>query len=139
VQGLVDLADPTHPPRAGLPLDTEFEALRIVDAGQPLGESTEYLLRVEAIRRREGAQSPDTAQYAVITRQYRVPRETKILGLTVRVDRGEAEHILDKGESFQIGRDLYKVNWISAEQGQVAIAQYRLPDQVTAPLEFGYE
>jgi hypothetical protein len=139
LQGLADRVNPSHPPRVPLAQDTEFDGLRIVAVGDLLGETGEYEFRVEAIRRRDNSATLDTAQFAVVKRQYRAPKETKIAGVTVRVDRGEAEHYLDRGESFRLGRALYKVNWVSAERGQVAVGQYRQPDRVTVPLDFAYD
>jgi hypothetical protein len=139
LQGMADRVNPSHPPRVAIDQDTEFEGFRVVGVGELLGETGEYEFRVEAIRRRDGAGSPDTAQYAVVKRQYRTPRETKIAGVTIRVDRGEAEHYLDKGESFRLGRALSKINWVSAERGQIAVGQYRQPDRVTVPLDFAYD
>jgi hypothetical protein len=138
-QDLADRLDPSHPPRVALTQDTEFETLRLARPGDTLGETGEYEFVLTGIRRRDGATTPDTAQYAVVTRRYRVPRETKLLGLTVRVDRGETEHYLDRGESFRIGQSLYKVNWVSPERDQVAVAQYRPPAPVGTPLDFTYD
>jgi len=36
--------------------------------------------------------------------------------------------VLDRGETFRIGGKLYKVNWISAADQQVALGIYRNPD-----------
>ena len=139
LQGMADRVNPSHPPRGPIDQDTEFDGFRVVGVGELLGETGEYEFRVESIRRRDNAAAPDTAQYAVIKRQYREPRETKVAGVIIRVDRGEAEHYLDKGESFRLGRALLKINWVSAERGQVAVGQYRQPDRVTVPLEFAYD
>jgi hypothetical protein len=138
-QNVADRFNPTHPPRTVLAQDAEFESLRVVRPGDVIGETGEYVLTLEAIRRREGQVTADTAQYAVVKRAYRAPRETKVLGFTVRVDRGEAEHYLDKGEAFRIGRDVYKTNWVSTERNQAAFAQYRTPASATSLLDFAYD
>lgn len=138
-QDLVDRFNPSHPPRVALAQDTEFEALRLLQLGDTIGETGEYEFVLTGIRRRDGVTTPDTAQYAVVTRRYRVPRETKLLGVTVRVDRGETEYVLDRGESFRIGQAVYKVNWVSAERGQVAIARLKPPVPAGTPLDFAYD
>lgn len=78
---------------------------------------------------------PDSAVYAVLHSALREPRETKVLGVTIRSTRDEQDHVLYKGETLRIGRRLYKVNWVSAERQQIALVAYRDQDRVTAPLE----
>jgi hypothetical protein len=56
--------------------------------------------------------------------------------MVVNSTRDPRDYYLYKGETFRVGRKLYKVNWVSLERNQVAIATYRDPDRVTAPLKF---
>ena len=137
-RSLRDAADPTHPP-SGLTYDTEYSSLQTWRLGEPLPDARDYVLTVQAIRRRAGADSPDTALYAVIHAELRQPRETRILGQVVRSDRDAHDYFLYKGESFRIGRAIYRVNWISQEEGSLAAGAYRRPDAVSAPLKFEYE
>jgi hypothetical protein len=44
-----------------------------------------------------------------------------------------------KGESFRIGRAIYRVNWISQEDTSLAAGVYRRPDAVSASLKFEYD
>ncbi|MBV9119628.1 MAG: hypothetical protein JOZ39_02890 [Chloroflexi bacterium] len=136
-QAVSDVFNPTHPPRYAISQDTEFASLRTISIGDALGQSDEFTYTLMDIRRREDASgNPDFAQYAVIQRQYRVPRETKLLGITVHVDRGEQQYILDRGETFRLGDELNKVNWISAAERRLAVASYRHPDEFAGRLAF---
>jgi len=136
-QGLTDAFNPTHPPRYPISQDTEFASLITVHNGEAIGDSRDYQFTLGAVRRRADAGgNPDVAQYASLGRQYKVPRETKLLGLTIHVDRGEQQYVLDRGETFRIGSRLYKVNWISATDQQMALGVYRNPDQFGAKLAF---
>jgi len=136
-QAVSDAFNPTHPPRYAITQDTEFSSLETVGAGQAFGHSSQYVFTLEGIQRREaGSANPDFAQYATVARRYQVPRETKVLGITIYVDRGEQQYILDRGETFRIGGQLYKVNWISSAQMQMALATYRSPDQFAGRLAF---
>jgi hypothetical protein len=137
-QSLRDAADPTHPP-SGLTYDAEYSSLQTWNLGQGLPGGRDYVLTLQAIRRREGADSPDTALYAVIHAELRQPRETRILGQVVRTDKDAHDYYVYKGENFRIGRTIYRVNWISQEDGSLAAAAYRRPDAVSAPLKFDYE
>lgn len=134
-QGVSDTFNPTHPPRYAISQDTEFSSLTAIGAGEAIGSSSEYVFTLADVQRRSDASgNPDVAQYAVIQRRYQVPRETKVLGLTVHVDRGEQQYVLDRGETFRIGRQLYKVNWVSAAERRMAVAVYRNPDQFAGQL-----
>ncbi len=133
---VLDRFDPAHPPRQALALDTEFDALRVVRVGDEVGRTEEYVLTLREIRRRGGADSPDVAQYAVVHREYVTPKKTTVFGVTVRVDRGEADYYLYKGESFRLGDEFYKVNWVSIDDQAMAVARYRHADTLTAPLKF---
>lgn len=136
-QVLIDAFNPTHPPRYPISQDTEFSSLSTVRVGDNLGDSGQYQFRLAAIRRRDAASGkPDFAQYALLQRQYKVPRETKVFGFTVYVDRGEQQYVLDRGVTFRIGKMLYKVNWISGADQQLAAATYRNPDQFAGTLAF---
>lgn len=135
-QGLSDRVNPAHPPRSPLSYDPEFDDLRVFAPGSELGRTESYVYTLGEIAKRDAAGDPNTAQYAVIHRAYITPHETKLLGKTVRVDRGEATYYVYKGESFGIGRGVYKVNWISPEQNQLALARYRNSDTLTTTLKF---
>lgn len=135
-QALTDQFDPAHPPRESLLMDPEFAALRTVRVGAFMDSGAEFTLSLAAIERRAGAASPDQAQYAVVHRRYIAPREARVLGVVVRTDTGEADYYLYKGESFRVGRAYYKVNWVSTEQQELAVARYRSADGLTVPLKF---
>jgi hypothetical protein len=137
-QALQDATDPNHPPR-GLSYDTEFSALQIVHVGEGLPGGTQYVLTVTAIKRRENAESADTALYATVHAQLREPRETRVLGQVVRTDADPHDHAVYKGETLRIGRAVYRINWLSEAESAVALATYRNPDAVTAPQKFAYE
>jgi hypothetical protein len=137
-RSLRDAADPTHPP-SGLTYDTEYSSLQTWKVGQALPDARDYVLTVQAIRRREGADSPDTALYAVIHAELKQPRETRILGQVVRSDKDAHDSTVYKGENFRIGRSIYRVNWISQEEGSLAAGAYRHPDAVSAALKFEYD
>jgi hypothetical protein len=137
-QALQNATDPNHPP-SGLIYDTEFNQLQVWKVGQPLAEGSQYKLSMQSIQRREGTDSPDTALYAVMHAELRQPRETRLLGQLLRSDSDPHDHVVYKGETFRIGRALYRVNWISQEDGSLAAATYRHPDAVSAPLKFGYD
>jgi hypothetical protein len=137
-QALQSATDPNHPP-TGLTYDNEFSALPVWHVGDGLPGGSQYVLTLQAIRRRAGADSPDTALYAVVHAQLRQPRETRILGQLVRSDADPHDYVIYKGETFRIGRALYRVNWISEEDAAAAAGVLRHPDAATAPLKFEYE
>lgn len=138
VQSARDATDLARPP-TGLQYDTEVSGFRTFSVGSALPGGTTYLLTVKEIRRRESAPSAETALYAVIQSELREPRETRILGQVVRTDRDTREHVLYKGEVFRIGREYYRVNWVSLEQKTIAVVTYRSPDTVTAPLKLAFD
>ena len=137
-QNLQAMTDPAHPPR-GLTYDTEYAGLQTWRVGDHLPDASQYVLTLQVIKRREPADSPDTALYAVIHAELRQPRETRLLGQLLRSDADPHDHVVYKGESFRIGRVLYRVNWISQADGALAAGVYRNPDQVGATLKFEYE
>jgi hypothetical protein len=137
-QAVQSVTDPTHPP-IGLTYDNEFSALHVWRVGDGLPGGNQYLLFVQAIRRRDGADSPDTALYAVVHAALRQPRETRLLGQLLRSDSDPHDYVVYKGEAFRIGRSLYRVNWISQEEGAIAAGTYRKPDAMSSPLKFEYE
>ncbi|MBI3966888.1 MAG: hypothetical protein HY329_14745 [Chloroflexi bacterium] len=139
VQAIGDAMDPTHPPRQPLVLDSELDELVKVGIGDRLGNSKEYRFTVKEIRKRSGAGAPETAQYAVVHREYVTPKERKLLGVTYSTDKGEQDFYLDRGEAFRIGRDLFKVNWVSMDRQQLALVKFRHADQYSGPLEFQSE
>ena len=136
VQTVRDVADPAHPPRQAIAQDTEFDELIRLDLGAPIGGAANRTLVFTAVQRRDGADTPDSAVYATIHSELTVPQETRVMGILLRSTRDPQDHYLYKGESFRVGRRLYKVNWVSLDRQQMAIAAYRDPDRVTAPLKF---
>jgi len=137
-QALQNATDPNHPP-TGLIYDNEFSAVNVWHVNDRLASGAQYVLTIQAIKRRDGADSPDTAQYAVIHAELRQPRETRVLGQLIRSDPDAHDHVIYKGETFRIGHALYRVNWISQEEAAVAAGILRHPDASTAPLKFEYE
>lgn len=136
-QAMADTFNPTHPPRYAISQDTEFASLSALHAGDSIGDSRDYTFTFSAVHRRDDATAnPDFAQYATVDRAYKIPRETKILGVTVHTDRGQQEYVLDRGETFRVGTGLYKVNWVSAADRELALATYRNPDQFAGKLAF---
>jgi hypothetical protein len=71
--------------------------------------------------------------------ELRQPRETRLLGLLVRSDSDPHEYAVYKGETFRIGRALYRVNWISKAENAIAAGMLRNPDNTTQALKFEYE
>jgi hypothetical protein len=136
-QAVQNATDPNHPP-VGLSYDTEFTALDVWHVGDGLPGGAEYVLTVQGIRRRDGASSPDTSLYAVVHAELRQPRVTRILGQVVRSDSDPHDYVLYKGETFQIGRTVYRVNWVSQDESALAAGVVRTPDAVTQPLKFDY-
>jgi type II secretory pathway pseudopilin PulG len=137
-QAVQDATDPNHPP-SGLVYDTEFSSLQVWHTGDRLPDSTDYTFTVQSIERRQGASSPDTALYAVIHAELRQPRQTRLLGQVIRSDSDPHDYALYKGESFRIGRTLYRVNWVSQADGALAAGVYKNPDSVSASLKFAYD
>ncbi len=137
-QALQNVTDPNRPP-TGLVYDNEFTSLQSVRVGDRLPDASQYVLTVQAIRRRDGAESADTSLYGVIHAELRQPRETRIFGQVVRSDSDPHDYVIYKGESFRIAGAVYRVNWISQEENTIAVARYRHPDVISAPLKFEYE
>lgn len=138
-QALQNVTDPNRPP-TGLVYDNEFASLQVVRVGERMPDgSSQYTLTVQAIRRREGADSPNTALYVVVHAELRQPRETRLLGQVIRSDSDPHDHVVYKGETFRVGGALYRVNWISLEDSTLAVGRYRHPDEVSAPLKFQYD
>jgi hypothetical protein len=137
-QALQNATDPNHPP-AGLTYDMELSSLSVWHTGDGLPGGTQYVVTLQTIRRREGAGSTDTALYAVMHAELRQPRETRLLGLLVRSDSDPHEYAVYKGETFRIGRALYRVNWISQAENAIAAGTLRNPDNTTQALKFEYE
>lgn len=135
-QTIGDLFNPTHPPRYAISQDTELSSLMTIGPGQDVGQSRQYVFRLSAIHVRDNAGSSAFADYAVLDRQYITPKTTSLFGITLRVDRGQRQYVLDRGETFRIGQVLYKVNWISASQNRMALGTYRYPDRFAGKLAF---
>jgi len=134
-----DAFDPAHPPRAALAQDVEIDELTRLTVGQELAGGSSRVVTLANVQRREGADSPDTAVYATLRSELRVPEETKVLGVTLRSTRDPREYHLYRGETFRVGNRLYKVNWVSVERQQLAIVAYRDQDRVTAPVKIAVE
>src|SRR5205085_3262094 len=64
-QALQNATDPNHPP-SGLVYDNEFTSLQVWHVGEGLPGGTQYVLTLQSIKRRESADSADTALYAVV-------------------------------------------------------------------------
>lgn len=137
-RSLRDATDPAHPP-TGLTYDTEYSSLQTWKVGDALPDARDYAISLQAVRRREGADSPDTALYGVVHVELRQPRETRLLGQVVRSDKDAHDYIVYKGESFRIGRAIYRVNWVSQQDNTLAAGVYRRPDTVSAALKFEYD
>ena len=137
-QAVQNVTDPNHPP-TGLVYDTEFTNLDVWHTGEGLPGGAQYVVVLQAIRRRDKSDSPDTALYAVFHAELRQPHETRLLGQLVRSDADPHDHVVYKGETFRLGHALYRVNWISQSDGAVAAGVVRQPDSVTQPLKFEYE
>lgn len=137
-QAVQSITDPNRPP-IGLTYDNEFSSLQVWHVGDGLPGGKDYVLVVQSIKRRDGAESPDTSLYAVVHAALRQPRETRLLGQLIRSDSDPHDYVVYKGEAFRIGHALYRVNWLSQEDGSLAAGVYRNPDAVTSPLKFDYE
>jgi hypothetical protein len=137
-QALQNATDPNHPP-TGLIQDNEFSALQVWHVGDGLPGGTQYVLTLQAIKRRDGADSADTALYAVIHAELRQPRETRLLGQLIRSDPDPHDYVIYKGEPFRVGRAVYRVNWISQEEAALGAGVLRHPDATTAALKFEYD
>lgn len=135
-QAVQDAADPLHPPRYAIHQDPEFDQLRTVSAGEPLGDSRQYRFQVVAIEPRPDGATPDERVYAGVHRQLIVPRVTKVLGVTIRTDDQGQDYALYRGQEFAIGGRVYKVNWLSIEAKAVGIVRFRQADQAGGPLVF---
>jgi hypothetical protein len=137
-RAIQDVTDPNRPP-TDVTSDTEFSALQVWHVGEGLPGGSRYVLTLQGIRRREGAASADASLYAVIHAELRQPNQTRIFGQVLRSDSDPHEHVVYKGETFRLGRALYRVNWISQEDAALAAGVYRRPDAVSARLVFDYE
>jgi len=138
-QALRDSFDPAHPPRDALRQDTEFDALQINGVGELLGSADQSRLDLARIGKRADARDGAAAQYAVVRRTLVTPQTRRVAGVPLGEDRGEKEHYLYQGQSFRLGSHYYKVNWVSMDRQQVAIARYRSADGVLGSLAFEYD
>jgi len=136
-QAIQNATDPNHPP-VGLSYDTEFSALDTWHVGEGLPGGSDYVLTVQSIQRREGASSQPTAQYAVIHAELRQPRVTRVLGQVIRSDSDPHDYVVYTGEVFRIGKQVYRVNWISQDDSAMAAGIVRTPDTITQPFKFDY-
>jgi hypothetical protein len=137
-QAVTNATDPNHPP-VGLTYDTEFAAFDVWHVGEGLPGGAEYVVTVQSIKRRDAATSSDSTLYAVVHAELRQPRVTRLLGQVVRSDSDPHDYALYKGEAFQIGRAVYRVNWVSQDQGALAAGVVRNPDSLTQPIKFVYQ
>jgi hypothetical protein len=134
LQELTDLVDPAHPPRQPLSHDVEFGAWTRVSVGGVVAASEKHQLTLAEVRRRADA-AGDYASYAVVRQRLDTPRVTRIFDIPIRVDTGEVSHVIYKGESFRVGDAIYKVNWVSQDPAEIAVAQYRQPRNAPATLK----
>jgi len=135
VQGVTDRFDPAHPPRDTLAYDAEFAELLLVPSGGVIAEGPAHALILVDGRLRPDAATPNEADLAIVESRLITPRETVVLGITVRRDEERSTHYLYKGESFRVGGVYYKVNWVSASPPEIAVARYRAPNP-GVPLKF---
>lgn len=133
---VADLTDPTRPPRAGLVIDTEIASFRKVAPGETIGEANGYRYVLREIRLRDTAAPAEHRQFAVIHRERTAPPGRSLLGIPLPPDTEEADYFLDRGELYQIGSTLFKVNWISAAQQELGLVTLRYPDQAAGSIEF---
>jgi hypothetical protein len=138
-QAVRDAFDPSHPPRDALPQDAEFDALQLVGVGEALAAADQSRVELARIAKRPDAQNPTVAQYALVRRAWITPQTRRVLGVPLGEDRGEQEHYLYQGQSFRLGSHYYKVNWVSVDRQQIAIARYRTADGVIGSLVFEYD
>ena len=134
-QRVADAFDPAHPPRQALAQDVEIDELLRLNVGADAPGTATRTLTVASVQRRADPSGPDGAIYAVLHSELRTPRETKVLGMTVRSTRDPQDYYLYKGETIRIGQRLYKVNWVSMERQQVALIAYREQDRVAVQLK----
>ncbi len=135
-QEIVDRLDPAHPPRYPIAYDVEFSALARVGIGDVVAASPQTQRVLVDVRRRADATTREQATYAVIRQRLIQPRVTTLFGVPIRADNGEVERVLYQGESFVIGDAAYKVNWVSQGPSEIAIAQYRRPEERPATVKF---
>jgi hypothetical protein len=136
VRDLTDRLDPAHPPRQPLKQDVEFNAWTRVPVGAAVATSASNQLTLVEVRRRGGDASGELTHYAVVRQRVGTPQVTTILGIPIRLGNGDTTHVLYKGESFQLGEAYYKVNWVSVDPAEVAVAEYRRRQDVPATLKF---
>jgi hypothetical protein len=135
-QSVSDATDPFHPPRYPIKQDPQFDDLTVLAAGSPLGDSRLYHFDVAAIEQRPEATEPSQNVYARIHRQLIVPQVTKVLGITVRTSDDAKDYALYPGQEFSLAGHTYKVNWLSVETQQVALARFRRSEDAGGPLVF---
>jgi hypothetical protein len=138
-QSARDALDPTHPPRGQLQLDAELEELRVVGVGAAVADNPERQLTLSRVEKRVGADSPETAQYAVVADRLRTPRETRVLGIVVSRSDDAKEHVLYRAQLFRVGQTLYKVNWVAFEGQRVAIGRLRSAEGAVGELAFAVD
>lgn len=133
---LASIADPTRPPTGEVVLDTEIQAFRQISTGNTIAEADGYRFTLAEIRWRDAATPAEHRQFAVIRRELIQPEGRSLLGIPLPAERGEAEYFVDRGELFQVGDTLYKLNWLSAAQQQAGLIVPRHPDATAGPIEF---
>jgi hypothetical protein len=138
-QAVRDAFDPSHPPREALRQDTEFDALVVVPVGEALGTTAQSRVELARLAKRADARDVASAQHGLVRRVLVTPQPRRILGVPAGEDRGEQEHYLYQGQSFRLGAAYYKVNWVSVDRQQMAIARYRSADGVLGRLVFEYD
>lgn len=136
IQGLIGQIQPDRPPPAAISAGPEFADLRRAAVGDQVGQSSRYIVTVSRVVKRDGTADPNQAQYAVVHRKLTTPAPRMVGPVQVGVDYDEADLFLYKGETFQIGADIYQVNWISVEDNAMGVVRFRHPDSVTGTLKF---
>jgi len=137
-QAVQNVTDPNHPP-SGLTYDNEFAELHVWHVGERLPDASQYVLSVQAVRRRDGADSPDTAQYAIVHAELRNhTRRVCSASCCIRTPT-HTTMWSTKVRRSALGARSIAVNWVSQETAALAAGVYRHPDAVSAPLKFEYD
>lgn len=136
LQELISQVQPDRPPPSAVSAAPEFADFKRIAVGAPIGQSARYTLTVSRTVKRDGGADPNQAQYVVVHRKLLTPSPRMVGPVQVGVDYDEADFSLYKGESFQLGQDIYQVNWVSLEDNAIGLVRFRHPDTVTGALKF---
>ena len=136
IQGLLGQVQPDRPPPSQVSQGPEFSQFERVPAGEPVGQSSTYVLTVSRVVKRDGASDPNQSQYAVLHRKLMTPRPRTVGPIQVGEDYDEADYTVYKGENFRLGAAIYQVNWVSVQDNAVGIVRFRNSDAVAGPIKF---